>query len=66
MLKMGDCVDTAPAGVDAAWINTQSGKTGHRRRGSLPIINPLPSDDEDDESDSDSSESSSDSDDSSS
>jgi len=53
MLKMGDRVDSSPTGVDTAWINTQTGKSGHRRRDSLPFINTnqLEDDEEEDISD---------------
>merc|ERR1719229_97547 len=49
MLKMGDRVDTSPTGVDTAWINTQTGKSGHRRRDSLPFINANQLEDDEDE-----------------
>ena len=49
MLKMGDRVDTSPTGVDKAWINTQTGKSGHRRRASLPFINANQLEDEEEE-----------------
>jgi len=48
MRKMGDRVDASPAGVDAAWMATQSGKAGHRRRDSLPFINANQLEDDDD------------------
>jgi len=48
MRIMGDRVDTSPAGVDAAWMATQKGVKGHRRRGSLPFINANQLEDDDD------------------
>jgi len=53
MLKRGDRVDSAPSGVDTAWLNTQTGKQGHRRRDSVTFLNPNQLDDDEDDSISD-------------
>ena len=51
ILKMQDTVDTSPTGVDTAWMKTQIGAKGHKRRSSLPYINTNQLQDEDDEED---------------
>jgi len=48
MLKRGDRVDSSPTGVDTAWLNTQTGKAGHRRRDSVTFLNPNQLDDDED------------------
>eukprot|EP00486_Rosalina_sp_Unknown_P001532 CAMPEP_0201564098 /NCGR_PEP_ID=MMETSP0190_2-20130828/2035_1 /ASSEMBLY_ACC=CAM_ASM_000263 /TAXON_ID=37353 /ORGANISM="Rosalina sp." /LENGTH=606 /DNA_ID=CAMNT_0047979789 /DNA_START=209 /DNA_END=2029 /DNA_ORIENTATION=+ len=51
ILKMQDRVDTSPTGVDAAWLKTQTGAKGHKRRSSLPYINTNQLEDDDDDDD---------------
>jgi len=50
MKKMGDRVDSSPTGVDAAWLNTQSGVSGHRRRASIGLNQMANTLDDDDDS----------------
>eukprot|EP01084_Bolivina_argentea_P046148 84973_1 len=52
ILKMSDRVNNSPTGLDsaAAWIKTNMGAKGHKRRSSLPYIN-APIDEEDDDED---------------
>lgn len=51
ILKMQDRVDTSPTGVDSAWIKSQTGAKGHKRRSSLPYINTNQLEDDEDDDD---------------